>query len=94
MKKNTGSSNVLLAMSIVLMFCMFVDFLGLHDIRNDYVSPNVWNRFMTGSSILPWWTSTAGEWSIVMASYYVKLITIILLLILTLGRKTSEWVDR
>lgn len=51
MKTISIYSNVLLIMAIVLFLCLVLDFLALHDIKVDYVSKNVVDRFSTSLSV-------------------------------------------
>ena len=75
MKTNASLlTKILLVLTILLFFCMFFDFLALHDINRDYVSNLVMTKFSpTTSNTLPNWTNTTGEWSIVKISYIIKL---------------------
>ena len=73
--KTTTLTKILVFLFVVILFCLFLDFLALHDIFYDYASTMVLDRFSPGlSGILPGWTVTKGEWSIVNASYAIKLI--------------------
>lgn len=87
MKTTSALTKILLGLIMVLLMCLFLDFLALHDIRNDYVSAPVINRFMPATtSVLPEWTKTSGEWSLIRFSFVIKLLvaglTIPLVLIL------------
>lgn len=74
MKTTSALTKILLGLIMVLLMCLFLDFLALHDIRNDYVSATVINRFMPATtSVLPEWTETPGEWSLIRFSFVVKL---------------------
>jgi hypothetical protein len=68
-------TRILLVLTIVLFLGICFDFLALHDIKNDYVSKLVMNRFSPSTSIsLPDWTNTSGEWSVVQFTFGVKLL--------------------
>ena len=58
-----------------IFFCIFVlaltilDFAALHDIKNEYISKGILKYLnITLSSDPPYWTDTAGEWQLVLAS--------------------------
>lgn len=73
MKTTSVLTKILLGLIMVLLMCLFLDFLALHDIRNDYVSAPVIDRFMPATtSVLPEWTKTSGEWSLIRFSFIVK----------------------
>jgi hypothetical protein len=75
MKTTSALTKILLGLIMVLLMCLFLDFLALHDIRNDYVSNQVIDRFSPNSlTVLPAWSGTAGEWVIVQMSFLIKLI--------------------
>lgn len=77
MKTTTSLTKILFVLTIVLLVCMFFDFLALHDIKNDYVSSQVISRFLPNTSIkLPDWTKTEGEWSLVQMSYMIKIVVV------------------
>jgi len=66
------------AITILLAFCTFDDFLSLHDIRADYVSKSVLNYLhVQTSEPLPPWTDTELEWASVTISYAVRSILIL-----------------
>lgn len=49
------------------------DFLALHDIHNEYVSPHILNQLHITTSVeLPPWTRTKGEWNIIRISYIFR----------------------
>ena len=69
----------------ILLICLLLDFLALHDIRNDYVSYSVIDQFAANSrKALPLWSGTSSEWAFVHVSYLIKLI-VAGLSIITLG---------
>lgn len=76
--KTNFNSKLILVLAIVLLICIFFDFLALHDIHNDYVSKAVIDRFSASTSnSFPVWTNTSGEWSIIGLSFIVKLLAIV-----------------
>ena len=90
MKTTSALTKISLGLIIVLLLCLFLDFLALHDIRNDYVSNSVIDRFSPNTlSVLPVWSGTMGEWAIVQTSFLIKLIVVVITLIVlwTLQRK-------
>jgi hypothetical protein len=77
MKTTSVLTKILLGLIMVLLMCLFLDFLALHDIRNDYVSNSVIDRFSHNTlNVLPVWSGTTGEWAIVQASFLIKLIIV------------------
>jgi len=90
MKTTSALTKILLGLIMVLLTCLFLDFLALHDIRNDYVSNSVIDRFSPSTlSVLPEWSGTLGEWAIVQTSFLIKLIVAVITMIVlwTLQRK-------
>lgn len=84
MKTTSALTKILLGLIFVLLMCLFLDFLALHDIRNDYVSNLVITRFSPKTlSFLPVWSGTMGEWAIVEASFLIKLIVVGLTIIIS-----------
>jgi hypothetical protein len=82
MKTTLALTKILLGLIMVLLMCLFLDFLALHDIRNDYVSNSVIDRFSPSTlSVLPEWSGTLGEWAIVQTSFLIKLIIAVITLI-------------
>lgn len=70
---------------ITLLFCVMVfmftilDFLALHDIKQDYVSQHILNKLeISLNKDLPSWTSTEGEWQTVLFSLYSRFLFFIL----------------
>jgi len=75
MKTTSALTKILLGLIMVLLMCLFLDFLALHDIRNDYVSATVINQFSSATTtVFPEWTKTSGEWSLIRFSFVVKLL--------------------
>jgi len=90
MKTTSALTKISLGLIIVLLLCLFLDFLALHDIRNDYVSNSVIDRFSPNTlSVLAVWSGIMGEWAIVQTSFLIKLIVVVITLIVlwTLQRK-------
>ena len=69
---------------IALIFCILVflltilDYLALHDIYTDYVSPEDFGYLGITLPDLPKWTNTTGEWTAVGVSYFARFIFLIL----------------
>lgn len=68
-----------IAVILLIVLCMIgflftiADFLALHDIKNEYVSPRVLESLdITLSDDLPKWTSTQGEWQVVRIGYLFR----------------------
>ncbi len=86
MKKKRNLIGWAFLFSILILGMLILDFLALHDVKQDYVSPNVLRDFNVNlSDLLPEWTATKGEWWTVQISFIVKLILTILI-ILGLGK--------
>jgi hypothetical protein len=83
--KRSAVSKILVVLVVGLLICSFFEFLAYTDIYHDYVSKNVIKSISPGLiSSLPWWSATAGEWSLANASFFIRTILTMLLLILTL----------
>ena len=66
------------AITTLLIFCTFDDFLSLHDIRADYVSKSVLNHLhVETSEPLPPWTDTRLEWTSVTISFALRSVLIL-----------------
>lgn len=66
------------AITILLIFCTFDDFLSLHDIKADYVSKSALNYLRVETSkALPPWTDTKLEWASVTISYALRAVLIL-----------------
>lgn len=90
MKTTSTLTKILMVLIFVLLMCLILDFLALHDIRNDYVSNSVIDRFSPNTlSVLPEWSRTMGEWAIVQTSFLIKLVVAVITMIVlwTLKRK-------
>jgi hypothetical protein len=90
MKKTIMAST---AISVLLIFCTFDDFLSLHDIRADYVNKSVLGYLhVETSAALPTWTDTRLEWGSVTVSFAVRSILIVsnLAILLLLRKRLSS----
>lgn len=67
-------------MFVITIFCLImvaVDFLALHDIKNDYVSPGVLSSYELKLPEAADWTRASLEWTSVRVSWFLKLILLI-----------------
>ena len=65
--------------SVIVILMTIMDFLALHDIRQDYLSKTIIDYLgITFSKEIPDWTSTSGEWRSVNISLFSRLIFFIL----------------
>ena len=72
----------LLVISLLLLSLIFVDFLALHDIHQDYVSTTVLEYLQINiSDELPGWTSAELEWGWIRVSLLLKTILIVVIII-------------
>ena len=63
-----------------------VDFLALHDIRQDYVSKGIIDYLgLTISGEIPDWTETTGEWQLVGISFVSRFLFFIFMIVLLLS---------
>ena len=74
---------------IVLLFCILMlsltvlDFLALHDIKQDYLSQKMLDLFeISFSKEIPDWTATVGEWGAVTISLYARFLLVLSSIIL------------
>ena len=68
-------TRILFLLAVVFTGCLVLDFMALHDIRNDYVSQQVMAQYAsTASASLPGWTNAPMEWSILKFSFITKLL--------------------
>lgn len=75
MDKPKKIEKLLLVSSITLTALIILDYLPLHDIYRDYVSPTLINSLSIQlSSGLPEWTQTELEWNAVTANYILKVL--------------------
>ena len=75
--------HLLVVITIVLCTLVFIltlgDFLALHDIKQDYVSQEIFGQLEVSlSGDLPEWTGTPGEWSLVRVSFLARFAFLIL----------------
>jgi predicted transglutaminase-like protease len=74
-----------LAITVLLVFCTFDDFLSLHDIRADYVSRAALSYLRVETpEALPPWTETRLEWASVTVSYALRSVLILSNLVILL----------
>ncbi len=72
----------LLVISLLLLSLIFVDYLALHDIHQDYVSTTVLEYLQINiSDELPDWTSAELEWGWVRISLLLKTILVVVIII-------------
>jgi len=64
-----------LLFSVLVLLMTIMDFLALHDIKQDYLSKTIIDYLgITFSKEIPDWTATSGEWRSVTISLYSRLI--------------------
>ncbi|MEZ5195446.1 MAG: hypothetical protein R2764_03325 [Bacteroidales bacterium] len=69
-------------LSFFVIVLIFVDFLALHDINQDYVSSHVLNIIGVDlSEKLPEWSSTSLEWSFIRISLLLKAFFMVIIII-------------
>ena len=72
-------TKIALLLCVVVLLFTLLDFAALHDIKQDYVSKGILDYLnMTLLSDLPGWTATTGEWQVVTASFWLRLLFLIL----------------
>ncbi len=84
-----------LVLGIFVLLLTILEFLALHDIKNEYVSAEILKHLQISlSNELPRWTSTTGEWRIVTISWLLRFIflasTIVVLTLCCRQIKTKE----
>ena len=78
MKNPKRTLLLILSFSIIVLLFTFGDFLALHDIKSDYVSPSILDELNIGlAQKLPDWTAAKMEWGLATTSFYFKLILMI-----------------
>jgi hypothetical protein len=90
MKKQERLLNLLMVGIILLSLLVVIDYLPLHDIQQDYVSPTVISEYCPDDfRWLPTWTAAAMEWKFVTINFVLKLFLagVNISLILALHRK-------
>ncbi|NLF49598.1 MAG: hypothetical protein GX577_00535 [Leptolinea sp.] len=75
MNKSKKLEKMLLVSTITLTALIILDYLPLHDIYRDYVSPSLLNSLnIQPLSGLPEWTKTELEWNAVTVNYILKIL--------------------
>ena len=75
MKNPKNALLLILGFSLIVLLFTFGDFLALHDIKQDYVSPYILEDMdITMDKNLPEWTTTKMEWGLAQVSLYFKFI--------------------
>jgi len=78
MKNSKNTLMLILGFSIIVLLFTFGDFMALHDIKSDYVSPSIlYNLNIDLADKLPDWTATKMEWGLAIISLYLKLFLMI-----------------
>ena len=90
MKKSI--KNLLGVMFLITLFCLImvaVDIFALHDIKNDYLSPEALKDFELNLPADSDWTGTTLEWISVRISWFLKLSLLVvnIIVIFRLERK-------
>ena len=71
---------------VVVLLMTIMDFLALHDIRQDYLSKEIIDYLdLTISGEIPDWTETTGEWQLVGISFVSRFFFFIFIIILLLN---------
>ncbi|MGD2058982.1 MAG: hypothetical protein PVI04_09655 [Anaerolineales bacterium] len=76
----TNRSKVLISLAVIgfLLVLTVGDFLALHDVQQDYVSPEALHALeLDLAGALPYWTATTGEWSMLTISIYSRFVLLI-----------------
>ena len=90
MKKNNLTA-LTAVFALLSLGSLFLYFLALSDISNDYVSTKVLeNHSDLDPATLPDWTSTTGEWFIVRIGYGIMLAFHILFFVNLLRREMQK----
>lgn len=80
----------LLIISVLILILTIADFLALHDIMREYVSPDIIAKIgITGGVKFPEFTQCVPEWTMASVSIYGRialLIAAILIIVFTLRR--------
>ncbi len=70
---------LIIVLGVLMLLAIGMDFLALHDIKQDYVSPDVLREYnISLADILPEWTATKTEWISVQISMILKAAFVIL----------------
>ena len=82
MKKLRTITKITLICCVLVFLMTILDYLALHDIRQDYLSRDMIEYFdITFSEELPDWTTTNGEWKMVEISLVSRFFFYILVII-------------
>ena len=84
MNNTIRNASIVLVFSMILLGLLLLDYMALHDIRNDYISHATLEHLgFEGASDLPAWTNTQMEWAVVTIGFYGKtLLTMINIILL------------
>ena len=78
MKNPKNTLMLILSFSIIVLLFTFGDFLALHDIKSDYISPSILDELNIDlAEKLPDWTAAKLEWGLATISLYFKLLLMI-----------------
>nr|NQU92350.1 hypothetical protein [Bacteroidota bacterium] len=90
MKRKNSIIGWAFILSILVLIMMFVDFLALSDIHQDYVSTKVLDSIGADlSNVLPDWSATVLEWTMIRISLILKAIFMIVIII-ALGKTVQK----
>jgi hypothetical protein len=82
MNKLKSSIVMALVLCLLAFSLTFMDYLALHDIKQDYISKDMIERFkLTTTQEVPTWTDTPGEWLVVNISLVVRFFFLIFIVI-------------
>ena len=75
MKNSKNFFMLILGFSLIVLLFTFGDFLALHDIKRDYVSPYILEDFnIPLDNNLPEWTNTKMEWGLAQVSLFIRML--------------------
>ena len=63
-------------LSVLVLLTMAGDFLALHDIFNDYISPSAFKVVTNQSLSFPAWTKTPLEWQWIEIMFIARLVLV------------------
>jgi len=77
---------IALSLWVLIILLQMVDFLALHDINNDYLSPALLAKLsLADADTIESWMSCQGEWKVIEYSFILKtLFSMINVVLLTL----------
>ncbi len=85
MKRTRIYADVLIAIMIIILLVMFLEFLATTDIYNEYVSRTVIQHYAPESvDALPSYSANTIEWKVFSFSYFSRVILIITSLVLSI----------